>query len=91
MRTVWCWRRYSVRHMILRRLKMVGFKVSLIFEIRIEIKVCQIMGLVILKVTGEDLEWSGNRKQKLVSSIKNGGFVDVKIIVEFMFEYLQMD
>ena len=58
MRTTWVWRRYSVRHMILRRLEMVGSKGSLIFEIWIEIKVFQIMGLVVLKVTGEDLEWS---------------------------------
>ena len=45
------WRGYSVSHIIPALLQTVGFKVSLSFEICIDIQVCGRMGLVVLKVS----------------------------------------
>ena len=42
--------------MILVCMETVGFKGRIIFEIWIEIQGCGRMGLVVLKVSGEDLE-----------------------------------
>ena len=54
-RTIRGWRRYSISHMILGILETVGFKGGLRFEIWIEIQGRVRMGLVALKVPGEDL------------------------------------
>ena len=61
--------------MIIGRLEMVRFKGSLIFDIWTEIQVCGRMGMVVLKVYGEDIEWSANRKQKVFARMRHGGFL----------------
>ena len=60
------WRRHSVSHMILVCMETVGFKGRIIFEIWIEIQGCGRMGLVVLKVTGDNLEWGSNCTQKFL-------------------------
>ena len=85
------WRRYSISHMIIVHLETVGFKDSLSFEIWIDIQSCGIMVMVVLKVSGEDIQWSGNRKQNVFDCMRHGGFVVVSSIVEFMFELLHME
>ena len=59
------WRGYSIRHMIIALMEMVGFKSSLSFEVWIEIQGSRRMGLVVLKVSTNDIDWSVNQKKKV--------------------------
>ena len=63
-RTIWGMMGYNISHIFLGLLKTEMFNVSLSFEIWVEIKSREEVGLVLLKVTGEDLEWNVNRNQK---------------------------
>ena len=74
--------------MIIGRLEMVGFKVSLIFDIWTDIQVCGRMGLVILKVPSEDLERNSNCTQKVFDWMRHGGLVVGSSILEFLTEFL---
>ena len=49
------WWSDGISHVILGTLKTVGFKGSLSFDIWIEIKCCDKIGLVVLKVTDDEL------------------------------------
>ena len=46
------------------------------------------MGLVVLKVPGDDLEWGGNSAHKDFSQVRNGGLIAESIIFEFLPEFL---
>ena len=85
------WRRHSASHMIIVHLKTVGFKGSFNFETWIEIQGCGRMRLVVLKVPGEDLEWSSNCMQKVFYWMRHGVFLLGSSIVELIFEFLHME
>ena len=67
------------------------FKSSLSFEIWIEIQGCGRIVLVVLKVPDEDLDWSINRKQKVLSWMRHSGFVVGRSIVEFLSEFFHLE
>ena len=69
----------------------MGFNGSLSFEIWVDIQGCGRMGLVVLKVYSEDIEWSGNLKKNLFVWMRHGGFVVGISIVELLFEILQLE
>ena len=69
----------------------MGFKGDLSFDIWIDIQGCVNMVLVILKVPGEDLEWSGNLTQKLFSWMSHSSLVVGIIIIEFLYEFLHLE
>ena len=48
------------------------------------------MSLVVLKVSGEYIEWSGNHKQKVFVWIRHGCFIVGSRIDELLLEILQM-
>ena len=49
------------------------------------------MGLVVLNVYGEDLERSGNLKQKVFVWTRHGCFVVVRSIDEFLIKIFQLE
>ena len=61
--------------MIIGILDMVGLNVILIFYILVEIQGCLGVVLVVLKVSGDYLEWKVNCKQKGFYWIGNGCFL----------------
>ena len=65
-RTTRGWRGYRVSNIILGLLETVVFKGILRFEVWIDIQGRGRIHMVFLKVSGEDLEWSGNHKQIFV-------------------------
>ena len=77
--------------MILGHLETVGFKGSLLFDIYVEIQGCARMGLVVLKVFGEDLYWRGNGNQKVFVRMGHVFFVVGSSINELLFDILQLE
>ena len=65
---------------------MVWLKGSLKFQIWIDVIGCLRMDLMVLMVSGEDLDYSRNFKQKLFSRMRHSGFLVVSSIAEFMFD-----
>ena len=85
------WWRNSVNHVIIDHLKTVGFKVSLIFEIFIEIQFFGMMGLIVLNVSGGYLDRSINFAQQVFSWMRHGGLVVGSSILEFLTELLHLE
>ena len=56
--TIYTWggRGYIVSHMVIGLLETVSVNSSLSFEIWVEIQVREVVGLLVLKMDGEDLE-----------------------------------
>ena len=77
--------------MIIGSTETVGFKGSKSFEIYIEIQGCIRMGLMVLEVSGEDLEWSRNCNKKVFFRMMHCCFVFGSSIVDFRFEILHME
>ena len=69
---------------------MVSFNDSLSFEIWFEIHVCGLVGLVVLTMAGEYLEWRVNCNQKGFVWMRHNCFVDSACITEIVIEVLQL-
>ena len=69
----------------------MGFNVSLRIESWVEIQGHVGVGLVVLKVDGEDIEQNVNHKQKVFVWMKHGCFIGSVSIEEFLLEIFQMD
>ena len=77
--------------MIVGRMKMMGFKGILIFDIWIEIQGCGRMELVVLKFPSKDLSWISNLLHNLFSCMRHGGLVFGSNILELLPEFFHME
>ena len=71
-------------------MKRVRFGGSFSIEVWIEIHGYRRMGMVVLKIPGDDLERGGNRAQKEFSRVRHCGLIVGSSILEFMPELLYL-
>ena len=77
--------------MILGLLETVGFNGSFSFDIWIDIQGRRGMGLVVLKVSSDYLEWIGKHKQNIFVWMRHGFFVVVSRTNEFLLEIFHLE
>ena len=91
MGTAHGWNRGSVicgDHVSLELLKPVGFGGRFITEVWIEINCCVQMGLIVLKVPGDNVEKGGNCMQKEFSRVSHGNLIGGSCILGFLIRFL---
>ena len=90
-KTTWGRREYSISHIFIGLLLMVGFNGSLRFESWIGIQGCGVVVLVVLRVDGYYLEWNVSHKQKGFVFMRHGCFVGGESINDFLLDIFHMN